>query len=119
MIFTLAVFALLWMFQIFFLQDFYERMRIRSSAKSMSAIASVYNAADKKQDYNNAMEIVFDEDFKEQFYETVEDTASDNDICVMVLDKYGREVKRKHVMGECIVHDKSYSNFILKSENWK
>jgi len=116
MIFTLVVFALLWLFQIFFLQNFYERMRTRSAARSMTAIADVYNDADRKQDYTSAMEIVFDEEFKSKFYDAVADTASDNDICVTVLDKYGREVKRKHVMGECVIHDRSNSNLYFLNE---
>ena len=45
--FTVVVFALLWIFLIFFLERFYEDMRVRSAAKSMMAIADVYNEIDR------------------------------------------------------------------------
>ena len=79
MLFTIIVFALLWIFQIFSLEKLYESMRIRSAAKSMEAIADSY-ANDSKAD----------------FYDTVNETAVNNDICVLVLDKYGRKIKKKH-----------------------
>ena len=112
-IFTVAVFALLWLFQIFFLQNFYERMRINSTAKSMETIAAVYNSCDKKNDFRSAMEITTDDELKDKLYEIVEQTGADNDVCVLVLDKYGRQVMKKHVMGECIIHDRLGSNLEL------
>lgn len=96
MLFTIIVFALLWIFQIFFLEKFYEGMRIRSAAKSMDTIAESYKYDDKAE-----------------FYETVNETAVNNDICVLVLDKYGRPVKKKHVIGDCIIHDRGNENIAL------
>lgn len=96
MLFTIIVFALLWIFQIFSLEKLYESMRIRSAAKSMEAIADSY-ANDSKAD----------------FYDTVNETAVNNDICVLVLDKYGRPVKKKHVIGDCIIHDRGNENMAL------
>ena len=96
MLFTIIVFALLWIFQIFFLEKFYEGMRIRSAAKSMDTIAESYEYDDKAE-----------------FYETVNETAVNNDICVLVLDKYGRPVKKKHVIGDCIIHDRGNENIAL------
>ena len=96
MIFTIVVFALLWFFQIFFLQNFYERMRIRSAAKSMECIADSYSRASK-----------------EDFYDTVNRIGYENDVCVQVLDKYARPAKKKHVIGDCMIHDRGNSNAAL------
>ena len=108
-LFTVAVFALLWVFQIFFFEKFYERMRIHSTAKSMETIAEFYNNADKANNYESVMEILSDDDIKEKLYDTVGDIGDSEDLCVEVLDKYGREIVKKHVMGECIIHDRGFS----------
>ncbi|WP_303834381.1 cell wall metabolism sensor histidine kinase WalK [Ruminococcus flavefaciens] len=108
-IFTVAVFALIWVFQIFFFEKFYERMRIHSAAKSMESIAEVYSSCDKEKHYDNAMKITSDDEMKEKLYNIVYETGDSEDLCVEILDKYGREVMKKHVMGECIIHDKGGS----------
>ena len=87
-------------------------MRIRSAAKSMEAIADVYNSADRLEDFNGALGITLNDDLKDKLYDIVESTAVDNDLCVLVVDKYGREVTKKHVLGECTIHGKNNSNFI-------
>lgn len=87
--FILIVFVLLWLFQILFLENFYERMKISSAAKSMEAISSAYNNDDKKT-----------------LFETISEISVDNDLCVELLDKYGRETSKKHRIGDCIIHDK-------------
>lgn len=112
-IFTVAVFALIWVFQIFFFEKFYERMKINSAAKSMEAISEVYNSCDRQKHYENAMEILSDDDLKEKLYNSVTETGDAEDLCVEVINKYGREIMRKHVMGECIIHDKGGSNIWL------
>ena len=112
-IFTVVVFALLWIFLIFFFERFYEDMKVRSAAKGMKAIAEVYNEVDRAERYESAMKIVFDEKQKEKLYAIVEQTAKSEDCCVLVLDKYGREVTKKHVMGECLIHGAHNSSFVL------
>ena len=112
-LFTVVVFALMWIFQIFFFEKFYERMRIRAAANSMETISAVYNKADRKKGYDSAIEIILDDDAKERLYDIVDEVGENNDLCVLVLDKYGREVKRKHVMGECYIHGKDNSSFYL------
>lgn len=105
-LFTVAVFALIWVFQIFFFEKFYEKMRIQSTASSMNAIAEVYNSADRKNRYESALEILSDDEEKEQLYTVVSDVGDDEDLCIEVLDQYGREIIKKHVMGECLIHDR-------------
>ena len=88
-LFTIIVFALLWLFQIFFLEHFYERMRISSASKSMQAIADAYNSGDE-----------------EEFYRKINIMSVDNDFCVETLDRYGRPDMKRHVIGDCIIHDR-------------
>ena len=109
-LFTVAVFALLWLFQIFFLENFYERMRIRSAAKTMEAISEVYNAADRSEGFDSALEIALNDELKDDLYNIVDQTSVDEELCVLVVDKYGREVTKKHVLGECTIHGKNNNN---------
>ncbi|MBP5378431.1 MAG: HAMP domain-containing histidine kinase [Ruminococcus sp.] len=108
-LFTVAVFALIWVFQIFFFEKFYERMRIRSAAESLERIAAVYNEYDREKHYDSVWEILSDEEQKEKFYDTVDATGDSEDLCVEILDNYDREIIRKHVMGECFIHDRGIS----------
>ncbi len=89
MIFTVVVFVLLWLFQILFLESFYSRMRISDTENALETIANAYDTMDE-----------------DDFLDTVDSVAAENDLCVEVLDRYGREIKKKHVLGDCIVHDK-------------
>ncbi len=112
-LFTVAVFALIWVFQIFFFEKFYEKMRIQSTAASMDSIAEIYNSADRQNNYETVLEILSDDEEKEKLYAAVVDTGDDEDLCVEVLDKYGREMIKKHVMGECIIHDRGINSGVL------
>ncbi|WP_303804744.1 HAMP domain-containing sensor histidine kinase [Ruminococcus flavefaciens] len=112
-LFTVAVFALIWVFQIFFFEKFYEKMRIQSTAASMDSIAEIYNSADRQNNYETVLEILSDDEEKEKLYAAVVKTGDDEDLCVEVLDKYGREMMKKHVMGECIIHDRGINSGVL------
>ena len=111
--FTVVVFALLWIFLIFFLERFYEDMRVRSAAKSMIAIADVYNEIDRSEKYSNAMEIVLDDEQSKKLADIVEETAVEEDLCVLVVDKYSREVAKKHVFNDCLIHNPNDKRRIL------
>ncbi len=115
-LFTVAVCVLIWIFQIFFFEKFYERMRIHSTADSMEHIAEVYNSCDKEKHYSSAMEIIADEELKEKLYNTVIETGDAENLCVEVVDKYGREIMKMHVMGECLIHDRGISGGMILSE---
>lgn len=92
-IFTVIVFALLWIFQIFFLERFYKGMKARTAVESMNTIAES-----------------FMNDNKEEFYRTVNDVAHDNELCVLVTDRYGRQIYKRHVIGDCIIHNLNNEN---------
>ena len=102
MLFIVAVFGLLWFFQIFFLENLYETMRVSASRKSMEIIDDAY---DKYWPNDKAA-----------FYKTMDSVASKNDVCIEVLDRYGREIKPSHVLGECVLHGKMNKNLYLISK---
>lgn len=85
MFFTAVVFIMLWFFQIVFLENFYEGMKI----------------SDVKE---NAVAII--EHFGEKNYsEMLTDTAINNDLCIEIMDKYNRTLYSKDVMGRtCLIH---------------
>lgn len=85
--FTLIVFILLWVFQILFLEKFYERMKISDVSQAAVSLASSYD------EMNN-----------EQFGEALTALAVDNDLCIDVLDKYGRSIYSREVLGDCMIH---------------
>ena len=99
-IFTVIVFALLWVFQIFFLERFYQGMTYRSAVKSMDTIVASYEG-----DYENG--------FKANFYKTLSNVAVENEQCIDVLDRFGRSIKHEHILGRCIIHDKNNNNYDL------
>ncbi len=73
-------------------------MRIRSAAKTMQAISEVYNAADRSEGFDSALEIALNDELKDDLYNIVDQTSVDEELCVLVVDKYGREVTKKHVL---------------------
>ncbi|MBP5578480.1 MAG: HAMP domain-containing histidine kinase [Ruminococcus sp.] len=96
-IFTVIVFALLWVFQIFFLERFYRGMAYRSAMKSMDTIVESY-----ENDYKNG--------YKTLFYKTLSSVAGENEQCISILDKFGRPVTQEHILGKCIIHDRNNKN---------
>lgn len=95
--FTIVVFLLLWLFQILFLEFFYERMVTNSAAKSSDRIAEAYEVMDSSE-----------------FCAFVNEIAVDNDFCVEVLDRYGRSHYSKAVLGDCLIHGRQNSTNIFR-----
>lgn len=89
-LFVDATFLLLWVFQVLFLQNFYNRMK----ASDIVRIADTMTAAYRTGEYQ----------------ETFDRLALDNEMCISVLDKYARPVYWKDVMGvNCIIHGRNDS----------
>lgn len=104
-VFTVAVFVLLWIFQILFLEKFYESMKTQDASESMDAISEAYDKMDKTE-----------------FNSFISKVAVDNDLCIEVLDRYGRSIFSKDVLGDCLIHGKEnrtrvYIVNILQSED--
>lgn len=84
-IFVMAVFVLVWVFQILFLQAFYESMKT----------SDIIQLAD-------TMLTVYDTDRYEDIYTEL---AVENNMCIEVRDRYGRTVYSKDTMGiSCVIH---------------
>lgn len=85
MFFTAAVFFLLWFFQIVFLENFYEVMKITSVKDK---------AVDIIENYGD-----------ENYSAMLTDIALNNELCIEITDKYNRTQYSKDVMGRtCLIH---------------
>lgn len=101
--FTTVVFVLLWLFQILFLENFYVRMKTSGAAESAEIISEAY-----------------DELNSEGLDNLINKIALENDLCVEILDRYGRSVYSQRVLGDCIIHGRENSTHIylqMISEN--
>ncbi|MCC8136219.1 MAG: HAMP domain-containing histidine kinase, partial [Ruminococcus sp.] len=93
-LFIAIVFILLWFFQIFFLEHFYEKMKTNEVNKTAETIAEIYDECDTAE-----------------FNEYLEEVAVDNDMCIEVFDKYGRSIYSCEVLGDCLIHGRGNSTF--------
>lgn len=85
MFFTAIVFILLWFFQIVFLENFYEGMKIKDVKSTAARIARNYG--------------------DENYSAMLTDIALNNDLCIEITDKYNRTIYTKDVMGRsCLIH---------------
>lgn len=92
MLFTAVVFLLLWLFQIVFLENFYERMKI----------SDVRNKA-----------MMISENYGEKNYSSMlTEIAISNDLCIEITDKYNRTVYSRDVLGKnCLIHNAQNLNY--------
>ncbi len=98
-LFTIAVFVLLWTFQILFLEKFYESMKVRDAAAAATKISDSYESMDKTE-----------------FRSFLNDVAVENDLCIEVLDRYGRSMYSVEVLGDCLIHGRENSTFTYVSD---
>lgn len=85
MFFTAVVFILLWFFQIVFLENFYEGMKISDVKNKAVTIIENYGS--------------------ENYGSMLTDIAINNDLCIEITDKYNRTLYSKDVMGRtCLIH---------------
>jgi len=97
--FTIIVFVLLWLFQILFLEKFYEVMKNYDVRQTAEQIVYSYQNDDNKT-----------------FKENLNNFAYDNDICIEIVDKYNRSRYSRHVFGECVIHGSDSSTYIYVSQ---
>ena len=92
MLFVCVVFLLMWLFQVIFLEWFYESMKIRDTAKLAQQLVSDYGSDDFSQD---AQEI-----------------SLQNEMCIELLNTNGREVYYNCVYnGKCLLHGEGNGTF--------
>jgi signal transduction histidine kinase len=95
MSFTIIVFVLLWLFQILFLEKFYVQMKIKDVQGVAAGIIWSY-----------------EHDSGTEFSEKLSEYSFDNELCIEVLDKYGRSLYSRRAMGDCMIHGKENGTFI-------
>lgn len=87
--FVLVTFLLLWVCQVLFLQNFYDRMKTRDVMRLADKMVELYQAG--------------------SYEEAFQELAIKNDLCIEVLDVRNREQYQQHVMGgNCFIH--GYNN---------
>jgi len=85
--FTLIVFVLMWIFQVYSLENFYERMKI--------------------SDIKNASEKLVEEYGSDNYEKLLSKIAEENDVCIEIVDKYSRRMYTCEVMGICLIHGRN------------
>lgn len=86
-LFSAIVFLLLWFFQIFFLENFYEGMKINDVNDVAVSLSSEYSDMDKSG-----------------FLDKLDAAAVEHDICIEYFDRYRRSVYSCEVLGDCMIH---------------
>lgn len=100
-IYTTIVFVLLWFFQIIFLENFYENMKINDVLAEGKFLAESYMAD------------CFDDS---AYDELLNQSSMKNDMCIEIQDKYGRSVYSKKAFGDCIIHNRDGTLASLRSK---
>lgn len=95
-VFTMIVFVLLWFLQIFFLENVYERMKIQDVNEAAETLASSYDKLDSGE-----------------YSELLSKMSVDHDLCIEILDKYGRSVYSYDVLGDCMIHGRENSIYVF------
>lgn len=90
-IYTTIVFVLLWFFQIIFLENFYENMKIRDVITEGEFLAESY------------MNDSFDDS---SYEELLNQSSMKNDMCIEIIDKYGRSMYSEKAFGDCLIHSR-------------
>ncbi len=107
MAFTIAVFILLWIFQILFLEKFYESVKTRAAGECLDEISESYEKMEPAQ-----------------FVKYIDNVAVKHDVCIEVLDRYRRSIYSSDVIGDCLIHGREnrtqiYITSILESSDRK
>lgn len=100
--FTIIVFVLLWLFQILFLEKFYTISKIHDVEASALQIAASYTT-----------------DEPAEFSSKLEEIAVENDLCIEIVNRYGRSWYTKEYSVDCVIHGRTNStyNYQLEIEN--
>lgn len=97
--YTIVVFVLLWLFQILFLEKFYTQSKIHNVDAAAKQIVSS-----------------FESDSASEFSKKLTAIASENDLCIEVVDKYSRSLYTKEFSVDCIIHGKENSTYFYQKK---
>ena len=91
--FVLLTFLLLWVCQVLFLQNFYDRMKTKDIMRLADKLIVLYQQGD------------YQREFKE--------LAKQNELCIEVRDRFNRSLDHEHyVAGSCFIH--GYNNQVTE-----
>ena len=94
MVFTILVFLLMWLLSPLFLEAFYRNMTIRDVGETAAQITKS-----------------FETDDTETFVANINKISFQDNVCIEVLDRYGRPYTGSHRLGDCLIHNREYSNY--------
>jgi len=100
--FAIIVIAILWIFQTFLLDNFYQMIRMSELRRAAEFIAVNAESYDIQA--------------------VVENAAISNDVCIMVFDANGKKVATADVKEECVIHHtnaETINTFYLEAKNSK
>lgn len=97
--FTIIVFVLLWLFQILFLEKFYTQSKIRDVEASVTRIINSYET-----------------DKPVEFSKKLEEIAMENDLCIEIVNRYGRSWYTKEYSVDCVIHGRTNSTYTYQTE---
>lgn len=91
--FVLVTFLLLWICQVLFLQNFYDRMKTNDIMRLADKMVTLYQKGSYEDEFLNI--------------------AIENDLCIEVRDRFKRSAYQQHIMGgSCFIH--GYNNHVRK-----
>ena len=88
------IIALLWLFQVVFLNDIYKFIKNRDIKAAVSTLAANYSEAEDMTDY-------------------IAKVSLENDVCVMVIDSDGGALYNCHSVRDCVLHKLSNNKYNL------
>lgn len=97
--FTVIVFLLLWLFQIFFLEKFYTQSKIHDVDAAAVQILTSYST-----------------DEPTEFSQKLEEIAVENDLCVEIVNRYGRSWYTKEYSVDCVIHGRTNNTYTYQKE---
>lgn len=97
--YTILVFVLLWLFQILFLEKFYTQSKIHNVDAAAKQIVSS-----------------FESDSASEFSKKLTAIASENDLCIEVVDRYSRSLYTKEFSVDCIIHGRENSTYFYQKK---
>ena len=93
-LFIAFIIALLWLFQVAFLNDIYRFIKNRDIKNTADALASVYSEAGDMTDY-------------------IAEISLEKDVCIMVIDSEGGALYNCHSVRDCVLHKLSNNKYNL------
>ena len=88
------IIALLWLFQVVFLNDIYKFIKNRDIKAAVNTLAANYSEAEDMTDY-------------------IAKISLENDVCVMVIDSEGGALYNCHSVRDCVLHKLSNNKYNL------